>query len=240
MAADPRFPEGAGPVILARTAGWAAAVKPPDFSSEHGTEERPGFPDLLARALGRAPSGIYPVHRLDRGTGGLMVYALSRPAAARLSAAVAERRLEKTYLAVCEGVPEESGEWRDYLFYDRSRQKSYVVRRPRGGVKEAVLRFRRIASADGLSLLRIGLETGRTHQIRVQCASRGFPLAGDRKYGGKRTGIPCALWSARLSFPDPDSGENRCFTLEPPDEYPWSLFRDQLRVLSEAENGGSE
>lgn len=146
-----------------------------------------------------APRRIYPVHRLDREVGGLMVFAKTADAAAFLSGA----ELRKEYLAECEGSLPDEGEMVDLLYHDRVKNKTYVVKRKRGGVKEARLTYRVVGRSDGRTIVRIRLQTGRTHQIRVQFASRGCPLCGDRKYGAK-SGGSIALTSVFLAFPHPD------------------------------------
>ena len=166
---------------------------------------------------GEAPQKIFPVHRLDRETRGVMVYALCEKAAASLSLAVAERRMEKEYIATVVGRLEASrGEMKDLLFYDRGRNKSFVVRRERKGVKAASLEYELLDynAEEDLSFVRVKLHTGRTHQIRVQFASRGYPLAGDRKYGAppSHRSEP-SLVAVKLSFPHPISGEYMTFEL---------------------------
>ncbi len=195
-------------------------VKPAGLLSERG-----GLPELLERQCG---GQIFPVHRLDREVGGVMVYARDRGTAAALSALIAARRMEKEYLAVVEGIPEAAeGELRDLLYHDAAKNKSYVVKRERKGVKQAALSYRLIETKEteqgSLSLLRVRLHTGRSHQIRVQFASRRLPLAGDARYGARlRGGI--ALWSVSLRFPDPADGAERCFTAPPPATWPWEQF----------------
>ena len=137
-----------------------------------------------------------------------------------------------------QGRPEEEGVMRDLLFRDATKNKSYVVKRPRRGVREAELSFRRAAFREGLSLLRVRLKTGRSHQIRVQFASRGLPLCGDRKYGSPDRDCPLALWSAALRFPHPLSGEILSRELPPPAIRPWTLFADLL-FPADAEPGES-
>ncbi len=148
------------------------------------------------------------IHRLDRGVGGVMVFAKRPDIAGKLSTMVAERTLTKEYLAVVHGVPEtKSGEWTDLLYKDAAKNKSFVVDRARRGVKEAKLSYRLVDTRETpygvCSLLHIALGTGRTHQIRVQCSHRGLPLVGDGKYGARDHGAPIGLWSYRLAFPHP-------------------------------------
>ncbi|MBR6028715.1 MAG: RluA family pseudouridine synthase [Clostridia bacterium] len=209
--------------ILYHDASLAVAVKPPGLISERGEG---GLPSLLAAELGLREDTVYPVHRLDRVTGGVIAYALNPAAAAALSAAIQAHQMKKTYLAVAMGAPEaETGEWRDLLFWDSRQRRAFVVKRPRRGVHEAVLTFERLAETDGLSLLKLEPLTGRTHQIRVQCASRGLPLWGDRPYGAKK-GQSAALWCQRLAFPHPVTGEVMAFEAGPPvREEPWEMFR---------------
>lgn len=181
----------------------------------------------LLREAAASPE-FYCVHRLDRETGGLMVYARTKRAAAGLSACIAAGELEKEYLAVVPGQPEESGVLRDLLFRDAAKNKSYVVDRMRRGVREAELRYRRLDCREGWSLLRISLKTGRSHQIRVQFASRGMPLAGDRKYGSACRDCSLALWSMSLAFPHPVTGQRISCRLPPPETWPWTLFPEAL------------
>lgn len=149
------------------------------------------------------------VHRLDRGVGGVMVFAKRQDVAGALSAAVANRTLIKQYMAVVHGKPDAaSGMWKDFLYKDAAKNKTFVVDRLRKGVKEASLEYEVMATesdtpAGECSLLRIRLHTGRTHQIRVQCSSRGMPLVGDGKYGARDHGLSIGLWSYRLTFAHP-------------------------------------
>ncbi len=187
-----------------------------------GVDSEEEMPRLLREATGMPE--ICCVHRLDRETGGLMVYAKTKRAAAGLSACIAAGKLEKEYLAVMPGQPEAQGVLKDLLFRDAAKNKSYVVARMRRGVREAELRYERLSSTDGWSLLRIALKTGRSHQIRVQFASRGMPLAGDRKYGSSCRDCSLALWSASLAFPHPVTGQRISCRLSPPALWPWTLF----------------
>ena len=182
-------------------------------------------------ALLRAQTGgeVYPVHRLDRGVGGLMAYATTREAAASLSEAVRERTFQKEYLCILLGRPaEDSGVLEDLLLHDRTRNKSFVVQRMRTGVRAAKLEYQVLASAEGRSLVRVLLHTGRTHQIRVQFSSRGAPLAGDGKYGGG--GGDIALWSWRLTLPRPGTGERLVFRHEPGEAF-WAAWRGERPPL---------
>ncbi len=188
-----------------------------------------GGDSLPARLLAQG-FAVKPVHRLDRATGGVMAYALTDKSAAALSALVGDHaRFKKEYLAVVCGEPaEESGTLQDLLYHDARKNKSYVVKRQRGGVRRAALDYTVLATvtaeAETFSLMRVRLHTGRTHQIRVQFASRGWPLAGDNRYGGTRD-CPLALWSHRLTFPHPCTGEPIGGTSLPDTAaYPWRLF----------------
>ena len=208
--------QGAGEIcVLGRGKTWIAVIKPAGISSEAD-----GMGGRIAEALHLPAESVYTVHRLDREVGGVMVYALTKKAAAFLSQAAAERSMRKIYLARVMGIPEDpEGLWEDLLFHDRTKNKTYVVNRDRRGVKPARLSYRvlRILSETPReSLLEIALETGRTHQIRVQCAHRGLPLRGDRRYGGKGPDGPC-LFAWKLSFPDPDTGGEKSFTAPLPE-----------------------
>lgn len=211
--------------ILYEERSFLVCLKPPGLLSQSG----PG--DDLLQALSRQAGGsFFPVHRLDRGVGGIMAVARSKSAAAALSAAVARREFKKEYLCVVQGRPrEEAGTYRDLLLHDRQRNKTFVVDRMRGGVKEAELDYRCLASSGELSLVHVLLRTGRTHQIRVQFASRGTPLAGDRKYGG--SGKDISLWSYRLTFPHPETGKPLTFSRLPQDGL-WAEFPLE-RLLSD-------
>lgn len=163
---------------------------------------------------------VFPLHRLDREVGGVMVYAKTKTAAARLSADIASHAFKKEYMALVHGVPETvKGEMRDLLFRDSRKNKSYIVKRSRKGVKEALLEYEVIKKRDidgeAFSVVKILLHTGRTHQIRVQFASRKMPLAGDRRYGGHDGFKTVGLWSYSLQFNHPVSGEAMVFTSHP-------------------------
>lgn len=208
------------PEILYADAAVAVVVKPAGVLSQGDAED--AMPVLLQKQLGGA---IFPVHRLDQPTGGVMVYARTQDAAAKLSAQMQSEAFGKEYLAVLDGTPEPAeGELHDLLFFDRQKGKSYAVRRKRAGVKDARLTYRVLAQAEGLTLVRVRLFTGRTHQIRVQFSSRGWPLTGDGKYGSRNNRCAPALWSAELHFAHPVTGETLTFRSQPPEAYPWTLF----------------
>ena len=143
---------------------------------------------------------IFPVHRLDKNVGGIMVYARTKSAAAQLSKAVQEGSMVKEYVAMVHGTPPENGDWEDLLWKDSKKNKVFVVKRMRGGVKKARLEFSRLTAGE-TSLVHIRLHTGRSHQIRVQFSSRGFPLVGDHKYGSRDEATAPLLFSRRISFP---------------------------------------
>ena len=207
--------------ILEQNAAYVVCIKPAGIPSQG--EGLDAMPVRLAAEVG---GEIYPVHRLDQAVGGMMVYARTKQAAAALSRAIQEGRMEKDYLAVLtKPMAEASGTLRDLLYHDRVKNKTYVVKRKRNGVKEAVLDYETLASGAEGTLVRVHLHTGRTHQIRVQFASRGCPLAGDGKYGGK--GSAPLLWSYRLAFPDPRDGTMRIFERRPEGSAWDVLFAEQ-------------
>lgn len=178
--------------ILYQTKDIVVCIKPVGVDSEKG------MPGLLAEALG---GSFYPVHRLDQGVGGLMVFARSPKAAAELGILIAQGQLSKEYLALIHGCPEDTeGRMEDLLWKDSRKNKVYVVSRQRAGVKKAALRYRVLRKGEK-SLVRVYLQTGRSHQIRVQFASRGFPLVGDHKYGSRSRETQIHLFSAALEFP---------------------------------------
>ena len=160
---------------------------------------------------------IYPVHRLDTVTSGVMVYAKTAKAAALLSEQITKNEFEKVYLALVYGTPSpENGIMEDMLFKDSSKNKSFVVKRERKGVKRASLEYEVLETrADGLSLVKIKLHTGRTHQIRVQFSSRKHPVYGDGKYGAAHRLPYIALYSHSLSFTDPEDGIRKTFSYSP-------------------------
>ena len=170
---------------------YAVCIKPVGADSEHD------MPRLLQEALG---GDIYPVHRLDQNVGGVMVYARGKLAAAEFSRLIQEGKMVKEYVALVHGQPPEKGDWEDLLFKDSRRNKVFVVDRQRSGVKKARLEFNR-RTAGETSLVHIRLHTGRSHQIRVQFSSRGFPLVGDRKYGARDDSPAPMLYSCRITFP---------------------------------------
>lgn len=185
------------------------------------TDEPGGVPALVREALGI--QDVRTVHRLDRVVGGLMVLACSGQSASELSRQIRDGEFQKEYLAVVHGMPEQlSGRLTDLLMRDKARKMTMVVEKMDRGVQPAVLNYEVLRTTMELSRVRIQLETGRTHQIRVQFASRGMPLVGERKYSTLEDNCEIALWSSRLAFRHPQSGESMEFVLDPPETYPWT------------------
>ena len=202
----------------------AVAVKPVGVLSQPDRTGDESMTALLSRQLGKP---VYPIHRLDRSVGGVMVYAIDKKAAGKLSAAVVGKTFEKEYLAVIHGKPEkERDTLRDYLCHDGGKNMASVGTESDKGAKPASLSYERMAVTEDerFSLVRVRLHTGRTHQIRVQFASRGMAVAGDSKYGA-RDRHPLSLWSFRLGFRHPVNNKRLVFT-EFPDitAMPWNYF----------------
>lgn len=177
--------------ILYHDNSIAVCIKPVGLDSESQV------PAEIKNTLG---GEVFTVHRLDLNVGGVMVYARTKDAAARLSRSIQEGAMVKEYVALVHGTPPEEGDWEDLLFKDSRKNKVFVVNRLRNGVKKARLEFKRLSSGEK-SLVRIRLHTGRSHQIRVQFSSRGYPLVGDHKYGSKAKETSPYLYSCRISFP---------------------------------------
>ena len=199
-----------------------------------GLDSEQEMPKALQEAVG---GQIFPLHRLDKNVGGLMVYARTKAAAATLSKVIQEGQMIKEYVAMVHGTPPQADTWKDLLFKDSRKNKVFVVKRSRNGVKAASLEFIRLTpcpplrggcrpmptggvssntnhtpsvtfgdsslseGAESRSLVRIKLHTGRSHQIRVQFSSRGFPLVGDHKYGSRAAETEPMLYSCALTFP---------------------------------------
>ena len=189
--------------ILYSDAGLVACIKPVGLDSESE------LPAALKEAIG---GEIFPIHRLDKNVGGVMVYARTKTAAAQFSRMIQENKLVKEYVAMVHGTPPEAGDWEDYLFKDSRKNKVFVVKKERKGVKYARLEFRRLTEGEQ-SLVHIRLHTGRSHQIRVQFSSRGFPLVGDHKYGSRDTATAPMLFSSRITLPW--NGEAKVFAALP-------------------------
>ena len=178
--------------ILFSDKDLVACVKPVGMDAEHE------LPAVLQEQLG---GEIFTVHRLDKNVGGVMIYARTKKAAATLSQLIQNGQMVKQYVAMVHGNVPETGDWEDLLFKDSRKNKVYVVKRQRAGVKKARLEFAKLSGDEKSSLVRIRLHTGRSHQIRVQFASRGFPLIGDHKYGARDDASAPMLYSCCISFP---------------------------------------
>ncbi|MBR6552272.1 MAG: RluA family pseudouridine synthase [Clostridia bacterium] len=210
--------------ILFEDSGVIVLVKPVGVPSETTQNGEKGILDLLKNQQGLKDAFL--LHRLDRNVGGVMVFAKTKKSAANISKQIQENTFKKTYLAVVDGVIEEKqGVYKDLLFKDSSKNRSYVVNRMRKGVKEASLEYIVLNENENKSLVKVTLHTGRTHQIRVQFSSRKTPLCGDIKYGSKDRESDIALFSHSISFCHPVTEEILTFTDLPEKEnYPWNLL----------------
>ena len=206
--------------ILYRDNYIVVCIKPAGVLS---TDEEGGMPSLLRTELGT--DCVRSVHRLDRVVSGVMVYALTPQSASELSRQIREDSFGKEYMAVIHWRPREPvGTFRDLLARDPVERKTYVAKEPGKDVREAILDYETLASAQGMSLMKIQLRTGRTHQIRAQFSSRALPLVGDKKYSRYPDECPIALWSHRIAFDHPETGERLEFSHTPPEIYPWTEF----------------
>lgn len=199
---------------------FVIARKPAGVLSEK-SEDGEDAVSILEKELS---CGIFPLHRLDRAVGGVMIFAKDRKSAADLASS-----FEKEYIAVVHGETDDFGVMRDLLFKDSRANKSYVVKRMRRGVREASLTYRTVDRRDSLSLVSVKLETGRSHQIRVQFASRRHPIVGDGKYGAS-DGCPIALFSRRITLSEQYGGLGAASL--PDETFPWNKF--DLISLEEA------
>ncbi|AIW40363.1 MULTISPECIES: RluA family pseudouridine synthase [Paenibacillus] len=213
-----------------------AVVKPVNVPTQ---EDASGDPDLLSllkedlKIRHNKPGNVFLglVHRLDRPVGGAMIFAKTSKAASRLSESVRSRHFHKLYTAVLNGVPTApQGRLTHYLLKDSRTNTVQAVRPGTAGAKEAILEYRMIGQADGLSLVQIKLHTGRSHQIRVQMQAIGCPLYGDQKYGGNlsRPGQQLALWSLLAGAPHPVSKDDMRFHSLPPVQFPWNEWPRSL------------
>lgn len=213
-------------MILYADDAIVCCLKPAGVLSTNGPG---GMPELLAAKIGGEPAQYRTVHRLDQVVSGVMLYARTPEAASQLGLQVMDHRFKKSYLAViCGTLPEKIGMMRDYLARDRVKRKTYVVSEPGKEARLAVLRYRVLSQREGLTLVCVTPETGRTHQIRCQFASRGVPIAGDRKYSSPQESYPIALWSFFLRFQHPETGRPMEFVEMPPARPPWNRFSDSL------------
>lgn len=206
--------------LLYQDADILICVKPARVLS---TDEPGGVPDLAREALGDPKADVRTVHRLDRVVSGLMVLARNAKAASELSRQIRDGQFQKEYMAVVHGAPnEDRGTLRDLLGRDKARKMTYVAQEMAKGIQEAVLDYEVLGKNAEISKVRVRLHTGRTHQIRVQFASRGMPLMGERKYSAREDPCEIALWSYKLAFTHPGTGKWMEFSMEPPAQFPWT------------------
>ena len=219
--------------VLYSDARFLICRKPP-----HILSESPGLPDILCQQE-NIPR-LFPVHRLDQETGGTLLLAKDASACAALQQLFISGLISKEYVAVAPTTNNQiSGTYQDLLFHDRRQNKTFVVKKLRKGVKKAECSWNILATQAiqncSLSLYRVLLHSGRSHQIRVQFASRGFPLYGDRRYGSSFS-CTLALWAYNISFFNPFNPRQlvSCTSL-PPDDIPWSFFHETFSALGNTE-----
>ena len=198
-------------------------IKPAGILS---TDEPGGLPELVRKELGDEKADVRTVHRLDRAVSGLMLLARGAKAASELSRQIREGEFEKEYLAVVHGETEDRASLRDLLLRNKARKMTFGVNEPEKGVQEALLDYETLGRRNGMSMVKIQLHTGRTHQIRVQFSSRGFPLVGERKYCEPMDECPLALWSHMIGFSHPVTGERMRFEKQAPEVFPWTELKE--------------
>ena len=206
------------------------AIKPAGVLSQGDGSNAPDMLTILKAYIKekyKKPGEVYLglVHRLDRPVSGVMVFARTSKAASRLSEQIRNRRVEKIYRCVVNGVLEGEGRLENFISKDETRNIVTVIDTEKSGFKSSYLDYRALAVKDGLTLTEVKLGTGRSHQIRAQMAHAGYPLIGDQKYGKKddRT-KDIALEAYKLSFEHPVKHEFITFEAPIPESYPWSLF----------------
>ena len=209
-------------------------VKPPNMPTQADASGDPDLHGTMKRYIAekyQKPGAVYLglVHRLDRPVGGLVVLARTSKAADRLSAQVRDKSLARQYVAAVRGTPEAEAEICDWLLKDERTNTVRAVAQGTPGAKDARLRYARVGAADDLTLVRVRLFTGRSHQIRVQLAHHGMPIWGDARYGGGRPGQQIALWGAHLGLVHPTLKTPMHFDALPPrDAMPWSSFGGEV------------
>lgn len=209
-------------------------VKPANLPSQGDSSGDEDLLSILRDYIGnkyQKPGNVYMglVHRLDRPVGGVMVFAKTSKAASRLSEAFAKHTQDRQYFAVLQGEMNSPRTLEDELLKDGKTGMVRVVKKGTAGAKHAKLDTSPIAVRDGLTLTKVQLYTGRSHQIRVQHANAGFPLWGDARYGGGKPGQQIALWAVRLSFKHPTKDEVLAFACPPPDAGAWRSFREEIK-----------
>ncbi len=208
--------------ILYEDKDVVVVTKPPNILSQFSENEENAVTCLWEMT----GSEIFVISRLDRNVGGVMVYAKNSRWAGELTKQMQSEEFEKEYIATVYGCPAENkGIFEDLLFKDSRKNKSFVVKKERKGVKKASLSYEVLEKGDELSLVKIHLHTGRTHQIRVQFASRKMPLVGDGKYGAKDNCKNMGLFCRKVSFMK--GNEKLTFSAEPENVFPWNAFENK-------------
>ena len=214
-------------------------VKPPNMPTQADASGDPDLHSTMKQYIAekyQKPGAVYLglVHRLDRPVGGLVVLARTSKAADRLSKQVRKKTLARQYVAAVRGSAPAQAELNDYLLKDERTNTVRAVAQNTPGAKDAKLIYQKAGEANGLSLIRVKLFTGRSHQIRVQTSHSGYPIWGDARYGNGKPGEQIALWGAHLGLVHPTKKEEMHFTAMPPrDKMPWRGFNDGIWAKEE-------